>query len=86
MKLKLSFIFLLFIFFFLSFSTIAQSSNVLLVEITGTIDQSTVELLKEARNVLDDWCEEYGHYELEVIRDKIDKYFDNQKIQESNRS
>lgn len=48
MNLKLSFIFLLFIFFFLSFSTIAQSSNVILVEITGTIDQSTVEILKES--------------------------------------
>ena len=48
MKLKLSLIFLLFIFFFLSFSTIAQSSNVILVEITGTIDQSTVEILKES--------------------------------------
>ncbi len=48
MKLKLSLIFLLFIFFFLSFSTIAQSSNVLVVEITGTIDQSTVEILKES--------------------------------------
>ena len=48
MKLKLSLIFLLFIFFFLSFSTIAQSSNVLVVEITDTIDQSTVEILKES--------------------------------------
>ncbi len=48
MKLKLSLIFLFFIFFFLSFSTIAQSSNVILVEITGTIDQSTVEILKES--------------------------------------
>ena len=48
MKLKLSFIFLLFIFFFLSFSTIAQSSNVIVVEITDTIDQSTVEILKES--------------------------------------
>ena len=48
MKLKLSLIFLLFIFFFLSFSTIAKSSNVLVVEITDTIDQSTVEILKES--------------------------------------
>ena len=32
-------------------------------------------LLKEARQVLDDWCDEYGHYELEVMRDKIDAYF-----------
>lgn len=44
------------------------------------------DLLKEARQVLDDWCDEYGHYELEIMRDKIDKYFesrktiDNQKI------
>ena len=48
MKLKLSLIFPLFIFIFLSFSTIAQSSNVLVVEITDTIDQSTVEILKES--------------------------------------
>ena len=48
MKLKLSLIFLFFIFFFLSFSTIAQSSNVILVEITDTIDQSSVEILKES--------------------------------------
>ena len=48
MKQKISFIFLLFIFFFLSFSIIAQSSNVLVVEITDTIDQSSVEILKES--------------------------------------
>lgn len=48
MKPKLSLIFLLLIFVFLSFSTIAQSSNVLVVEITDTIDQSTVEFLKES--------------------------------------
>jgi membrane-bound serine protease (ClpP class) len=48
MKPKLSLIFLLSIFIFFSFSTIAQSSNVLIVEITDTIDQSTVEILKES--------------------------------------
>lgn len=48
MKPKLSLIFLLSIFIFCSFSTIAQSSNVLIVEITDTIDQSTVEILKES--------------------------------------
>ena len=48
MKLKHSLFFLLFIFAFLSFSSIAQSSNVLVVEITDTIDQSTVEILKES--------------------------------------
>jgi len=48
MKPKLSLISLLLIFVFLSFSTIAQRSNVLIVEITDTIDQSTVEILKES--------------------------------------
>jgi membrane-bound serine protease (ClpP class) len=48
MKVTLSLIFLFLFFIFLSFSTIAQSSNVLVVEITDTIDQSTVELLKES--------------------------------------
>ena len=48
MKVKLSLIFLFLFFIFLSFSTIAQSSNVLVVEITDTIDQSTVEILKES--------------------------------------
>jgi len=50
MKLKLSLIFFVFIFIFssFSFSVDAQSSNVLLVEINGTIDQSTVEILKES--------------------------------------
>ena len=50
MKPKHSFLFLLFIFIFsfVSFTVIAQSSNVLIVEITDTIDQSTTELLKES--------------------------------------
>ena len=48
MKVKLSLIFLFFFFIFLSFGTIAQSSNVIVVEITDTIDQSTVEILKES--------------------------------------
>ncbi|EMR74079.1 membrane-bound serine protease (ClpP class) [Thermoplasmatales archaeon SCGC AB-539-N05] len=49
MKLKRSF-FLIFIFIFslVSFNVIAQSSNVLIVEITDTIDQSTTGLLKES--------------------------------------
>ena len=50
MKLKIS-LFLFFILFFsslLSFSVNAQSSNVLVVEITNTIDQSTVEILAES--------------------------------------
>uniref|UniRef100_A0A6H1ZLF9 Uncharacterized protein n=1 Tax=viral metagenome TaxID=1070528 RepID=A0A6H1ZLF9_9ZZZZ len=33
-------------------------------------------ILKEARQVLDDWCDEYGHYELELMRDKIDVFLD----------
>lgn len=33
-------------------------------------------LLREARKVLDDWCEEYGHTELKTMRDKIDVYLD----------
>jgi membrane-bound serine protease (ClpP class) len=50
MKLKLSFFSLIFILLFCSFSFIsdAQNSNVLLVEITDTIDQSSVETLKES--------------------------------------
>ncbi len=50
MKLNLSLIFFVFIFIFssLSFSVYAQNSNVLLVEIKDTIDQSTVEILKES--------------------------------------
>lgn len=48
MKLKLSFIFLFFIFIFSSFCLSAQGSNVLVVEVTGTIDQYTVEIFKES--------------------------------------
>jgi len=48
MKLKLSLIFLFLTFLSFSISSIAQSSNVILVEVTDTIDQSTVEALKEA--------------------------------------
>jgi membrane-bound serine protease (ClpP class) len=48
MKVKLSLIFVFLFFILLSFNTNAQSSNVLVVEITDTIDQSTVELLKES--------------------------------------
>ena len=48
MKLRFSLILLVFLFLFFSFSTYALSSNVLVVEITGTIDQSTVEILKES--------------------------------------
>ena len=48
MKLKLSFIFLFFILIFSSFCLSAQGSNVLVVEITGTIDQYTVEIFKES--------------------------------------
>jgi membrane-bound serine protease (ClpP class) len=43
-----SLIFLSFLFIFLSASTYAQSGSVILVEITDTIDQSTVEILKES--------------------------------------
>lgn len=50
MKLKFSLTFLLFLFFLLVSGTIAQGSNVILVEITDTIDQSTVEALNEAMN------------------------------------
>jgi len=32
-------------------------------------------LLIESRRILDDWCEEYGHGELEIVRDKVDAYF-----------
>ncbi len=32
-------------------------------------------LLREAYQVLDDWCDEYGHYELEQMRNKIGDYF-----------
>lgn len=49
MKLKFSlvFFFLILIFSIFSFSVYAQGSNVLIVEITDTIDQSTVEILTE---------------------------------------
>lgn len=48
MKLKLFLIFLFFIFFIFSFNTIAQGSNVIVVEVTDTIDQYTVEIFKES--------------------------------------
>lgn len=50
MKLKISLVLLAFLFIFSSFSFIvdAQSSNVLVVEITDTIDQSSVEILTES--------------------------------------
>jgi len=48
MKVKHSLILIFFFLIFLSFSTLAKSSNVLVVEINDTIDQSTVEILKES--------------------------------------
>jgi len=48
MKLKFFLILLFFILIFLSNITIAQNSNVLIVEIADTIDQSTVEILQES--------------------------------------
>ena len=48
MKLNFSFIFLFFILIFSSFCLSAQGSKVLVVEITGTIDQYTVEIFKES--------------------------------------
>ena len=50
MKLKISFVLLTFLLIFSSFSFIvgAQNSNVLVVEITDTIDQSSVEILAES--------------------------------------
>lgn len=48
MKLKLSLTFLFFILIFLSASAFAQNSNVLIVEISDTIDQSTVEIVQES--------------------------------------
>lgn len=42
------FIFFFFIFLFVSSSTSAQTSSVLLVEITGTIDQATVEIISDS--------------------------------------
>lgn len=52
MKLRFSLISLIFILIF-SISINAQASNVLLVEITDTIDQSTVEILKESMQKAD---------------------------------
>lgn len=48
MKLKLSLTFLFFILIFLSTSAFAQNSNVLIVEISDIIDQSTVETVQES--------------------------------------
>jgi len=48
MKVKYLLILIFFSLIFLSFSTLAKSSNVLVVEINDTIDQSTVEILKES--------------------------------------
>ncbi|KYK29674.1 peptidase S14 [Thermoplasmatales archaeon SG8-52-1] len=48
MKIKLSLIFLFFIFIFSSISLSVQGSNVIVVEVTDTIDQSTVEIFKES--------------------------------------
>jgi len=48
MKLKLSFIFFIFLFVFSTAGSIVQGSNVLVVEVTDTIDQYTVEIFKES--------------------------------------
>ena len=48
MKLKFSFFFFIFLFIFSIISSTALSSNVLIVEVTDTIDQSTVEIFKES--------------------------------------
>ncbi|KYK33599.1 MAG: peptidase S14 [Thermoplasmatales archaeon SG8-52-3] len=48
MKIKLSLIFIFFIFILSSISSYAQGSNVLVVEVTDTIDQYTVEIFKES--------------------------------------
>ncbi len=48
MKIKLSLIYLFFIFIFSSISLSVQGSNVMVVEVTDTIDQSTVEIFKES--------------------------------------
>ena len=48
MKLNFSLIFLFFISISLSFCVVAQNSNIVIVEITDTIDQSTVEILKDS--------------------------------------
>ena len=50
MKLKYLFLFLFFLLLFSSFCSIAKSNNVLVVEITDTIDQYTVEIIKESFN------------------------------------
>ena len=46
MKIKIFFIFLFFIFIFSSFCSSAQGLNVLVVEVSDTIDQHTVEIFK----------------------------------------
>ena len=48
MKIKRSFIFLIFLLFFSLSASIVQGSNVLIVEVTDTIDQATVEIFKES--------------------------------------
>ncbi len=48
MKLKLSLIFFIFLFIFSVIGSVAHGSNVLIVEVTDTIDQYTVEILKES--------------------------------------
>ena len=48
MKIKPSFIFLIFLLFFSLSASIVHGSNVLLVEVTDTIDQATVEIFKES--------------------------------------
>ena len=48
MKVRYSLLFFLFLLFFLSTSAYAQDAPVILVEITGTIDQATVEVLSES--------------------------------------
>jgi membrane-bound serine protease (ClpP class) len=48
MKIKISLIFLFFIFIFSSISLSVQGLNVMVVEVTDTIDQSTVEIFKES--------------------------------------
>ena len=48
MKIKLSLFFLFFLFVFSSIGSSALGSNVLIVEVTDTIDSSTVEIFKES--------------------------------------
>ncbi|MDH7506406.1 MAG: nodulation protein NfeD [Candidatus Thermoplasmatota archaeon] len=48
MKQKIYFVFLFFLLFFLITCKSSENSNVLVVEINGTINQSTVEILKES--------------------------------------